>query len=120
MTEKLLVTVVKGVDLESKDSNGLSDPYVILKVGTTRCRTQVVPETLNPEFNETFVLRVNQFEPVRVEVWDHDQLSQDDFEGEFTLNWWTIDELMQKGLSGTGSCCAGPSCRGRSSPSPNP
>jgi len=97
MTEKLLVTVVKGVDLESKDSNGLSDPYVILKVGTKKCRTKVVPETLNPEFGETFVLSVNQFEPVRVEVWDHDQLSQDDFEGGFTLNWWTIDELKQKG-----------------------
>jgi len=98
MTEKLLVTVVKGVDLESKDSNGLSDPYVILKIGTTKCRTKVVPETLNPEFNETFVLSVNQFEPIRVEVWDHDQLSQDDFEGGFTLNWWTIDELKEKGM----------------------
>jgi len=98
MSEKLLVTVVKGENLEPKDSNGKSDPYVILKVGTTRCRTQVIPETLNPEFNETFVLSVNQFEPVRIEVWDHDQLSQDDFEGEFTLNWWTIDELTQKGF----------------------
>jgi len=98
MSQKLLVTVVSAKDLESKDSNGLSDPYVILKVGTTKCRTKTVTKTLNPDFGETFVLTVNQFEPVRVEVWDYDQLSQDDFEGGFTLNWWTIDDLMKNGL----------------------
>ena len=97
MAEKLLVTVVKAVNLLSKDSNGLSDPYVVLKVGAARCRTRTVPETLDPVFDETFVLSVNQFEPVRVEVWDYDQLSQDDFEGGFTLNWWTIDALVQTG-----------------------
>ena len=85
MAEKLLVTVVKAVNLLSKDSNGLSDPYVVLKVGAARYRTRTVPETLDPVFDETFVLSVNQFEPVRVEVWDYDQLSQDDFEGGFTL-----------------------------------
>lgn len=56
MTEKILVTVVRAKDLLSKDDNGFSDPYVILKVGSESFTTQIIYKTLNPEFNETFVL----------------------------------------------------------------
>ena len=52
----LLVTVVCAKDLLPKDDNGLSDPYVVLKVGRTQCRTKVVRKSLNPTFNESFVL----------------------------------------------------------------
>lgn len=52
----LLVTVVCARDLLPKDDNGLSDPYVVLKVGRTQCRTKVVRKCLNPTFNESFVL----------------------------------------------------------------
>ena len=60
----LLITVVCAKDLLPKDDNGLSDPYVILKVGRTQCRTKVVRKNLNPTFNESFVLFVYAYTQV--------------------------------------------------------
>jgi len=97
ITVELLVTVVCAKNLIAKDDNGFSDPYVILKVGGKQYRTKVIPRTLFPEFHETFVMKAREYEPVRVEVWDKDQFSSDDYEGGFTLNWWMLDDLVEKG-----------------------
>ena len=59
-TRKLYVRVVKGVDLVAKDRGGTSDPLAQLVLGTQTRETQVVPKTLNPEWNESFTL---QFTP---------------------------------------------------------
>jgi hypothetical protein len=41
------------------DTNGLSDPYCVLRVGShQRERTGVQAKTLNPEWNESFALYV--------------------------------------------------------------
>ena len=58
MTKGLLeVQVVRGRDLVPKDSNGLSDPYVVIKYGTQQnFRSKVMKKTLNPEWNETVTL----------------------------------------------------------------
>ena len=42
--------------MAAKDSNGLSDPFVTLRVGKTKKKTKVVRKNLNPFFNEEFVL----------------------------------------------------------------
>ena len=59
-TRKLRVRVVKGADLVAKDRGGTSDPLAQLVLGTQTRETQVVPKTLNPEWNESFTL---QFTP---------------------------------------------------------
>lgn len=54
------MTVVKGVDLVPKDSNGKSDPYVKLRIGESSSArrgdqvksTKVIYENLNPYWNE--------------------------------------------------------------------
>ena len=55
-TRKLRVRVVKGADLVAKDRGGTSDPLAQLVLGTQTRETQVVPKTLNPEWNESFTL----------------------------------------------------------------
>lgn len=43
----------RGYDLIPKDSNGLSDPYVLVKYGTrVMFRSKVVKKSLNPEWNQ--------------------------------------------------------------------
>ena len=53
---KLFVSVVQGRHLASKDSNGLSDPYVKLQLGDDKRKTQVQQETLCPLWREDFEL----------------------------------------------------------------
>ena len=51
------VEVVKGRDLVPKDSNGLSDPYVVIKYGShVMFRSSVIKKTLNPHWEESATL----------------------------------------------------------------
>ncbi len=53
------IQVTRGRDLVAKDSNGLSDPYVVIKYGSrVMFRSKVIKETLNPEWNETVTMAV--------------------------------------------------------------
>ena len=48
---------MRGRDLVPKDSNGLSDPYIVVKYGTRiMFRSKVVKKSLSPEWNEVATL----------------------------------------------------------------
>ncbi|KAL5199034.1 hypothetical protein ABZP36_002546 [Zizania latifolia] len=77
---RLTVTVVKASSLKNKELIGKSDPYVILYVRPMfKVKTKVVDDSLNPEWNETFPLIVEDKETQSVifEVYDEDKLQQD-------------------------------------------
>ena len=49
--------VIRGRHLVPQDSNGLSDPYVVVKYQSrVMFRSKVIKKTLNPEWNETVTL----------------------------------------------------------------
>lgn len=53
----LELKLLRGLDLVPKDSNGLSDPYVVVKYGSqVMFRSKVIKKSLNPEWNETATL----------------------------------------------------------------
>lgn len=53
----LELKILRGHDLVPKDSNGLSDPYVVVKYGSqTMFRSKVIKKSLNPEWNEVATL----------------------------------------------------------------
>ena len=52
--------VVGARGLRAADSNGLSDPYVVVRLGDAAEQTRVVPECLDPDWNETFVFSAAQ------------------------------------------------------------
>jgi Ca2+-dependent lipid-binding protein len=77
---RLTVTVVKATSLKNKELIGKSDPYVILYVRPMfKVKTKVIDDNLNPEWNETFPLIVEDKETQSVifEVYDEDRLQQD-------------------------------------------
>ena len=54
----LAVTIVSGHSLVARDSNGLSDPYVKMKIGSgySKAKTTIVHKSLSPIWNESFDL----------------------------------------------------------------
>ncbi|EER96263.1 hypothetical protein BDA96_02G119700 [Sorghum bicolor] len=77
---RLSVTVVKATSLRNKEMIGKSDPYVKLYVRPMfKVKTKVIDDELNPEWNETFDLIVEDKETQSVifEVYDEDKLQQD-------------------------------------------
>ena len=45
--------MVQARRLQAADSNGLSDPYVVVKVGSHSARSRTVLKSLEPHWNET-------------------------------------------------------------------
>lgn len=55
----VIITLLEARGLRGVDKNGTSDPYVRVKAGRYQIyKTQVIPKTLDPEWNETFSWRV--------------------------------------------------------------
>jgi len=75
----LKVEVFEARDLLSKDLNGKSDPYVVLKLGRQKHQTSVIPKTLNPNWGglifEFEVVDPTDF--LYVSVWDKDMIGKD-------------------------------------------
>ena len=48
------VYIIRGIDLQPKDSNGKSDPYIEIQIGKTRIdnRDERIPNTTNPVFGK--------------------------------------------------------------------
>eukprot|EP00771_Trimastix_marina_P001905 gnl/Trimastix_PCT/3015.p2 GENE.gnl/Trimastix_PCT/3015~~gnl/Trimastix_PCT/3015.p2 ORF type:complete len:281 (+),score=59.71 gnl/Trimastix_PCT/3015:98-940(+) len=79
------VTVRSATDIPIADSNGLSDPYLVLTMGTVQHRTKVIKETLNPVWNEHFSFPYQYNTPrLVIHLYDQDALV-DDFLGQMEL-----------------------------------
>ena len=89
----LELSVQKAVGLKAMDLGGVSDPYVIIKVGSQAAqRTTVKQKTVNPTWDETFSFRIESMDDdVVLDVWDQDQLA-DDYMGQVQLG--TIGQLL--------------------------
>ncbi|XP_010453150.1 PREDICTED: synaptotagmin-4-like isoform X2 [Camelina sativa] len=77
----LSVTVVAAEDLPAVDLMGKADPFVVitLKKSEAKSKTRVVPDSLNPVWNQTFDFVVEDalHDLLMLEVWDHDKFGKD-------------------------------------------
>ncbi|MBZ3885416.1 Fer-1-like protein 5 [Sciurus carolinensis] len=97
------VYVVRALNLQPQDYNGLCDPYVILKLGKTKLgsRDAYLPKTLDPVFGSVFELTCNipLEKDLEIQLFDFDLFSPDDEIGS------TVIDLENRLLSGFGACC---------------
>uniref|UniRef100_A0A8C5YK51 C2 domain-containing protein n=1 Tax=Marmota marmota marmota TaxID=9994 RepID=A0A8C5YK51_MARMA len=97
------VYVVRAINLQPQDFNGLCDPYVILKLGKTKLgnRDLYQPNTVDPIFGMVFELTCNipLEKDLHIQLFDFDMFSADDEIGT------TIIDLENRLLSGFGACC---------------
>jgi len=78
------VKAVEARDLLPMDMNGSSDPYVVARVGSQEGKTNYITTDLNPVWNEVLNFDIESGQEIlQVEVWDHDDIGKDDFEGHF-------------------------------------
>eukprot|EP01063_Lacrimia_lanifica_P031254 TRINITY_DN510_c2_g2_i2.p1 TRINITY_DN510_c2_g2~~TRINITY_DN510_c2_g2_i2.p1 ORF type:complete len:3375 (+),score=1213.80 TRINITY_DN510_c2_g2_i2:1055-11179(+) len=79
----LTVTVRNATNLTPADTNGLADPYIVLKAGDQEHKTEIVHNSLAPAFNQAFTFAdVNVKHPLHLTCFDHDPgPDADDFMG---------------------------------------
>ncbi|KJH42394.1 C2 domain protein [Dictyocaulus viviparus] len=95
-SQTLVLDVIGAKQVIPLDANGLSDPFVIIRLVPKYryptqivCKTRVVSKTLNPIFDETFEFHISPNLPncamLHFTVMDHDYLRSNDFAGEAFL-----------------------------------
>ncbi|XP_050074369.1 E3 ubiquitin-protein ligase Nedd-4-like [Anopheles maculipalpis] len=100
-TYRLRIKVVAGLQLAKKDIFGASDPYVRIDVNQINGDATVLSKftktkkrTLDPKWNEEFILPVNPAEHKLVlQVFDENRLTRDDFLGMVEL---ALDQLPKE------------------------
>ena len=99
----LRIELQRATNLKSADSNGLSDPYVVLSFLGKKFKSKVVPKSLNPHWNESFPLFNGTLgeltsKPCLLEVFDRDRFTRDESLGKAPVDLTHVREREEQDL----------------------
>jgi calcium/calmodulin-dependent protein kinase I len=94
MVDKVLVVkLIEGKALAIRDRSGTSDPYVVLRIGKQKTKSKVIKKNLDPKWDQIFTFHFdNVKDRLRLEVFDHDVFTKDDYMGFAELSLEEIEE----------------------------
>ncbi|KAJ8770312.1 hypothetical protein K2173_013266 [Erythroxylum novogranatense] len=98
----LVVRVIEARNLPPMNTNGLSDPYVKLKLGKQKFKTKVMKKCLNPSWSEEFSFRVDDLrDALVISVLDEDKYFNDDFVGRIKMS---VSRVFDADNNSLGTC----------------
>ncbi|XP_033096958.1 synaptotagmin-2-like [Anneissia japonica] len=94
----LTLRLIEARNLQPQDFSGTADPYckvTILPNCPKTMQSKVLRKTLNPQFKESFVFEIPEFDihrqTVKIQLYDFDQFSRDDYIGDVLLPLDNVD-----------------------------
>eukprot|EP01038_Epipyxis_sp_PR26KG_P007878 gene7878-10694_t len=82
----IYIKIIRIINLLSKDSNGFSDPYVMITMGSSTVKTTTRKKNLNPVWGMVFPFDWDKsMRFVKVEVWDEDYATAHNFQGKVII-----------------------------------
>lgn len=86
--------VYQARDLSAKDINGKSDPFCVIELDSSRLRTHTIYKTLDPIWNKTFTLPVQDIHSViELTIFDEDTNQTTEFIGKLMLPLLAVESF---------------------------
>jgi Ca2+-dependent lipid-binding protein len=86
LNKHFMYLVYQARDLSAKDINGKSDPFCVIELDSTRLRTQTIFKTLDPVWNKSFIIPVQDIHSVlELTIFDEDSNKTTEFIGKIAI-----------------------------------
>jgi Ca2+-dependent lipid-binding protein len=83
---KVEIKIYQARGLSAKDITGKSDPFCIIELDSNRLRTHTIYKTLNPIWNKSFVIPVQDIHSVmEITIYDEDTNKSNEFIGKIAI-----------------------------------
>lgn len=95
----LVVRLIEARRLKAADIGGASDPFCVLKCGSSEVKSEVIKQNVNPEWNQSFQFELSKDLPaiLNCEVYDWDRIGND-FLGRADVDFTQFPEDVQQDL----------------------
>lgn len=94
---QLRVHLVEAKGIYGADLNGKSDAFAVISLRDVEFETAVIKKTLHPEWNESFVFKIEDISDVlNVSLWDQDRFNDPEFLGQVAVPIFSLEDGCER------------------------